>query len=199
MVARHNGAVPKIAAPTVAENRELRRSALITAAIALMTEQNTARISMADIATTVGLSRSAVYEYYSSSADLIADVLIEELTHWGKELHVAVDECVTPKEAIAAWIRTSVSYAANGRHALVRAAGQIELPSQRKTAVTELHLRLVAPLEGAITSGGGQLSAVAYIWGVTQAAIDRIEAGSDPQTETAAAIAFCTNPWSCGT
>jgi len=61
--------VPKIAAPTVLENRELRRHALFTAATTIIERTGSAQFSVAQVAQEVGLSRSAVYEYYASAAE----------------------------------------------------------------------------------------------------------------------------------
>ena len=76
--------MPKIAAATVAENRELRRDALLAAAATLM--QRGGSFTVAEVAKEVGLSRSAVYEYYRSAAELIADVLVDEMSAWSDVL-----------------------------------------------------------------------------------------------------------------
>jgi len=186
--------VPKIAAQTVAENRELRRNALIDAATRLIETRGSAKFSVADIAAQVGLSRSAVYEYYRSSADLVADVLVDELLTWTDLIVSAVTAAPDAQSKMATWIRTNLEYAAGGRHALVRAAGTVELPPTRRAQIGVLHQNLVAPLRDAVQASGQDQAVVSYIWGVTQAAIDRIEAGADPVTEAASAIAFCTRP-----
>lgn len=186
--------MPKISAPTVAENRELRRNALLDAAATLIERRGSARLSVAEIAQEVGLSRSAVYEYYRSSADLVADVLVDELLTWTELIVAAVDAAPDARAKVAAWIRTNLDYAANGRHALVRAAGQVELPPTRRAQIGTLHQDLVAPLREAVIASGEDPVVVAYIWGVTQAAIERIEAGADPVAEADSAIAFCTRP-----
>ena len=69
--------MPRIDAPTLAEHREQRRDALLEAATTVMRESGT--VTMSAVAERTGLSRTAVYEYYRSSADLIADVLVDEL------------------------------------------------------------------------------------------------------------------------
>lgn len=186
--------MPKIAAQTVAENRELRRNALIDAATRLIEIRGSAKFSVADIAAQVGLSRSAVYEYYRSSADLVADVLVDELLTWTDLIVSAVTKAPDAQSKIATWIRTNLDYAASGRHALVRAAGTVELPPTRRAQIGTLHQNLVAPLRDAVNASGQDQVVVSYIWGVTQAAIDRIEAGADAVTEAASAIAFCTRP-----
>lgn len=189
---RQNEVVPKITAPTVAENRELRRNALLEAAATLIERTGSARLSVAEIASEVGLSRSAVYEYYRSSADLVADVLVDELLTWTELIVAAVEGAPDPQAKVAAWISTNLDYAAHGRHALVRAAGQIELPPTRRAQIGTLHHDLVAPLREAVVASGQDPVVVSYIWGVTQAAIERIEAGADPILEAASAISFCT-------
>lgn len=184
--------MPRIAAPTVAENRELRRTALVDAATRIIEARGSARFSVADVAAEVGLSRSAVYEYYASSADLVADVLVDELLTWTELIVASVASAPDAQAKVAAWIRTNLDYAANGRHALVRAAGQVELPPTRRAQIGTLHHELVAPLRAAVIASGQDPVVVSYIWGVTQAAIERIEGGADPAAEAASAIAFCT-------
>ena len=76
----------------------------------------------------------------------------------------------------------------------MRAAGRIELPPTRRAQIGTLHQDLVAPLRAAVESSGADPVVVSYIWGVTQAAIERIEAGADPAAEARSAIAFCTRP-----
>lgn len=184
--------MPRIAAATVVENRELRRNALFNAAAALIERTGSAQFSVAQVANEVGLSRSAVYEYYSGAADLVADVLVDELCTWTDLLDRAVREQATPRDRVAAWMRVCIDYAADGRHALVKAAGRIDLPATRREQVRTLHSGLVRPLAEALGDRPDADRLVQYIWGVTQAAIDRVEAGGDSVVELHAAATFCT-------
>jgi AcrR family transcriptional regulator len=109
--------VPRIAAATVAENRELRREALLHAAATLM--QRGGGFTVAEVAREVGLSRSAVYEYYSSAAELIADVLVDELAAWSTALAESAPQHSTPDARVRAWIHGVLDYVADGRHALL--------------------------------------------------------------------------------
>jgi AcrR family transcriptional regulator len=168
--------MPRISAATVVEHRELRRAALLDAAATLMTRGGS--FTVAEVATEVGLSRSAVYEYYSSAADLIADVLVDEMSDWAEALRDAVSGTDDPLEQVEAWIRAVLDYVAGGHHALVRAAGAVDLPATRRAHVQTLHRELIAPLQDALTSLGdtsrGQLAM--YVWGVVDTSITRIEA-----------------------
>jgi AcrR family transcriptional regulator len=181
--------MPKIAAATVAENREQRRDALLAAAAALMQERGT--FTVAEVAREVGLSRSAVYEYYSSAAELIADVLVDEMALWCDALATTAEG--SPRERVHAWIRGVLEYVADGRHALLRAAGTVELPPSRRAEVQALHQALIAPLVEALVLAGSAdcVQQARYVWGVVDVAISRIESGdADPVTETEAVLAF---------
>lgn len=183
--------MPKISAPTIAEHREARREALLEAAANLM--QQGKSFTVAQVAQEVGLSRSAVYEYYNSAADLIADVLVDEMAIWIDEISPAVEALSAPEDRIEAWVRGVLAYVAEGRHALLKSAGSVELPEARRAQVQSMHRELVAPLSRALTDlrvhDSRQLSA--FIWGVLDAAISRVESqGCDFQAEGDAVVAF---------
>lgn len=169
--------MPKITAPTVVEHREQRRAALLEAAATLILREGT--FTVAEVATEVGLSRSAVYEYYGSAADLIADVLVDELGAWNGELVAATEGLTDPRERIRAWVTAVLDYVADGRHALVRAAGTVDLPDTRRAAVQAQHRDLIRPLTVAIADLGIEdpVAASSFVWGAVDASITRIEAG----------------------
>ncbi len=174
---RHNPQVPKISAPTVALNREQRRAALLEAAATLILREGT--FTVAEVASEVGLSRSAVYEYYSSAADLIADVLVDELADWTDDLQQAVGAQTDPAARVRAWVTAVLEYVRDGRHALVRAAGTVELPPTRRAQVQAQHRDLITPLALAIRDLGIDDAAGVsmLVWGAVDAAISRIESG----------------------
>jgi AcrR family transcriptional regulator len=183
--------MPKISAATVVEHREQRRTQLLDAAAMLIVRDDT--FTMAQVAAEVGLSRSAVYEYYSSAADLIADVLVDELAEWASSLERVTSTVNDPVEQVRAWTTAVLNYAAAGRHALVRAAGAVDLPPSRRVEVQTMHRSLIAPLFAAVAAMGdvdpGQLAR--YVWGVVDVSIARIEAGEcDTDDEIATVLEF---------
>lgn len=183
--------MPRITAPTVVEHREQRRAALLEAAATLILREGT--FTVAEVATEVGLSRSAVYEYYGSAADLIADVLVDELAAWNGELVAATQGLTDPGQRIRAWIRAVLDYVADGRHALVRAAGTVELPDARRAAVQGQHRDLIQPLAVAIADLGIEdpMAASSFVWGAVDASITRIEGGlASPDHETDLVLEF---------
>ena len=182
--------MPRIDAPTLAEHREQRRDALLEAATTVMRESCT--VTMSAVAERTGLSRTAVYEYYRSSADLIADVLVDELAAWIDHLAEAIDGIADPRERLVTWIRAALAYVEDGRHALVRAAGDATLPPVRRAQVQTLHRDLAAPVYVALREIGvtDAERIASYVWGVVEAATRHIESGRAADDEVDAAIAF---------
>ena len=190
----HNEGVPKISAPSIAEHREARRDALLAAATQLMLSGTP--FTVAQVATEVGLSRSAVYEYYASAADLVADVLVDEMALWVAEISPMVEAESEPLARIETWVRGVLGYVKDGRHVLVKSAGSVELPEARRVQVTSMHRELVAPLVQALTElevpDIRQYSA--FCWGVLDSAIMRVESqGCDAVAEGDAVMVFITS------
>jgi AcrR family transcriptional regulator len=182
--------MPKIQAPTLAQHREQRRDALVEAATMVMRESGT--VTMAVVAERTGLSRSAVYEYYRSAADLIADVVVDELAAWIDHLAIAVEHIDDPRQRLETWIRAALAYVADGRHALVRAAGDSSLPPVRRAQVQAMHRELAAPVLTSLRDLGVRDAerSASYVWGVVETATRHIEAGRAEDDEVDAAIAF---------
>ena len=190
----HNEGVPKISAPSIAEHHEARRDALLAAATQLMLSGTP--FTVAQVATEVGLSRSAVYEYYASAADLVADVLVDEMALWVDEISPMVEAESEPLARIETWVRGVLGYVKDGRHVLVKSAGSVELPEARRVQVTSMHRELVAPLVQALTElevpDIRQYSA--FCWGVLDSAIMRVESqGCDAVAEGDAVMVFITS------
>lgn len=184
--------VPRIDAPTLAEHRERRRDALLDAASAVLRESG--EVTVAAVASRAGISRTAVYEYYHSAADLIADVLVDELSAWIDHLESAVAGVSDPRERLVCWIRAALAYVADGRHLLVRAAGNADLPPVRRAQVQALHRQLATPVHSALVEleVADPDRTASYVWSVVEAATRHIEAGRNSSDEVDAAVAFAT-------
>ncbi len=186
--------MPKISAPSIAEHREARRDALLAAAAQFMLSGTP--FTVAQVASEVGLSRSAVYEYYASAADLIGDVLVDEMALWIDEISPMVEAESEPLARIETWVRGILGYVKDGRHVLVKSAGSVELPEARRLQLTSMRRELVAPLVQALTElqvpDVRQYSA--FSWGVLDSAITRVESqGFDADSEVNAVMAFITS------
>jgi AcrR family transcriptional regulator len=179
--------MPRIDAPSVAENRAMRRDHLVTAAADRLREHGT--VSLSAVARDVGLSRSAVYEYYSSAADLIADVIVDEMAIWADTLEQTLTE--HPTDPLRHWIAAALGYAAEGRHAFMRAAASIPLPPVRRAQVHAMHRGLLAPLVNALGGDASAARIAHYIWAVTEAAMHAIDDGADAAEQADLVWLFC--------
>jgi len=184
--------MPRLIAGSVAENRDLRQSALVSAAQEIAADHGVSAVTVAAVAKRAGLSRSSVYAYFDSAADLLADVIADELDAMCEGLTDAVAEASDPAMVIHRWITFSLDYIADGRHALVRSAGQVDLPPTRRAQIGDLHRQLMNPLVGALAAAGvaDAARAAQQVAAVLDVAVRRVEAGGDARSETAAAISF---------
>lgn len=185
--------MPRIKTPTLADHRDWRRSQLIEAAAAIALESGGAAVTVAAVAQRAGLSRTSVYEYFASSADLAADLVIEELESFAQTLANASNESADPLEAIELWIKGSLIYIADGRHLLAKAFNAIDLPRDRSAAIGAAHRTLLTPLRSRLADLGVQDidMALALIQSITDSASRRIERGEDAEGVITSVTTFC--------
>ena len=190
-----NEQVPHIETKTLAQHRDWRRGQLIESAAAIAIESGGAAVTVAAVAQRAGLSRTSVYEYFSSSSDLVADLVIDELENFASVLETAVGDCADPFTCIESWVSAALQYIADGRHLLAKALNATSLPQDRAAAIGTAHRALLAPLSKALTQIGVKdiAQALAYIQATTDVATKRIEAGHDAEAEITTATAFCTS------
>jgi len=185
--------MPKIETQTLSQHRDWRRSQLIDAAAAIALESGGGAVTVAAVAARAGLSRTSVYEYFASSADLAADLVIEELTSFGEELKKISAAGQTPTEAIDLWIEGSLQYIADGRHLLAKALNAIDLPRNRGAAIGMAHKALLAPLRSKLEELGiSDINfALTLIQSTTDGASRRIESGDDAELVIKSTREFC--------
>jgi AcrR family transcriptional regulator len=184
--------MPKISAPSIVEHRELRRQQLISAALELALGEGAEAVTVAAVAKKAGLARSSIYEYFASSADLIADLILEELDYYSNRLAAAIVVATDPFEKIEHWIAEGLRYVADGRHMLVKSLNTISTPEFRKEEIAMGHRKMIAPLRQALVETGikDPAAAAAFLSSVTDAASIRIDAGNDAELEIQRAITF---------
>ena len=185
--------MPRIETETLAQHRDWRRNQLIEAAASIALESGGAAVTVAAVAQRAGLSRTSVYEYFGSSAELVADLVLEELNDFSKYLQVAVSTTNQPVESIRAWIEGALMYIADGRHLLAKALNASALPQERVAAIGSAHRALLAPLATALEAIGikDTQRALLFIQAITDASTKRIESGQNAETEIKSATAFC--------
>ena len=185
--------MPRIETETLAQHRDWRRNQLIEAAASIALESGGAAVTVAAVAQRAGLSRTSVYEYFGSSADLVADLVLEELKNFAQYLQEAVSQTDQPVDNIHAWIESALTYIADGRHLLAKALNASSLPQEGSMAIGAAHRALLAPLVSGLTAMviKDTQRALLFIQAITDASTKRIEGGHDAEAEIKSATAFC--------
>ena len=176
---------PKIQAATVVEQRQMRQRQLIDAALSIALESGAANITVAAVAKRAGLARSSMYEYFSSSADLIADLVIEELALYQKRLAQAVKGTEDPYQHIELWIAAALQYVVDGRHMLIKSLNATAIPEFRRDEISQGHRNLMTTISAPLQEIGltDIRGAMSYLQNTIEAASVRIESGSDSELE----------------
>ena len=176
---------PKIQATTIVEQRAMRQRQLIDAALAIALESGAANITVAAVAQRAGLARSSIYEYFSSSADLIADLVIEELALYQKRLSHAVIGTQDPYQHIELWIAEALQYVVDGRHMLIKSLNAATIPEFRRDEISQGHRNLMTTISAPLQEIGltDIRGAMSYLQNTIEAASVRIESGSDAGIE----------------
>jgi AcrR family transcriptional regulator len=176
---------PKIAEASIGEQRAMRQKQIIEAAMSLALEDGAPSVTVAAVAKRAGISRSLVYEYFSSSADLIADLVLEELGYYQERLVTAVQGVEDPYEYIELWIAEALQYVADGRHLLVKSLNSVAAPDFRKDEISQGHRNMMAtiikPLQEIFIADLGL--AISYLQSTIEAAAKRIDVGNESALE----------------
>ena len=183
---------PKIAEATIGEQRTMRQRQIMDAAMSLALESGAPSVTVAAVAKRAGISRSLVYEYFSSSADLITDLVLEELEYYKNRLTIAVEGVEDPYKYIEQWISEALQYVADGRHLLVKSLNTVAAPEFRKAEISQGHRNMMATIIGPLQkiSIPDLGLAVTYLQSAIDAAAKRIDAGNEAAPEIRSAQRF---------
>jgi len=185
--------MPKINTDKLVNHRQWRRQQLVEAAASIALESGGTAVTVASVAERAGLSRTSVYEYFASSAELTADLVIDELNGFVNALTDAIKNPENPELAIEEWISAALRYIADGRHLLAKALSATDTPKDRAAEIGAAHRALLAPLRNSLTAMQIKdiAQAMALLQGATDVATKRIEGGADADLEIATTTAFC--------
>ena len=176
---------PRIQEATIAEQRKMRQRQLMDAALSLAIEGGIDSVTVSAVAKKAGLSRSSIYEYFSSSADLIADLIMEEMAYYNQRLLKAVNEVEDPYKYIELWIAEALQYVVDGRHLLVKSLNSVSTPNFRKSDIAQGHKQLMATITKPLSNIGLDDLALGltYLQNTIDAASVRIESGNNSELE----------------
>jgi AcrR family transcriptional regulator len=105
--------MPRIRAASIDEHKALTRSALLDAAKSLIEEAGTADLPLGEIATSAGIGRTTVYDYFTDRDDLIATLVEQELPGVLQELLDSLPAEHPPAERLATLAARTVEFVVN--------------------------------------------------------------------------------------
>jgi AcrR family transcriptional regulator len=183
--------MPKIHTKTLAEQREWRRNQLIDAAAEIAMESGAKSLTVSAVAKRAGVSRTAVYDYFESTTDLVSELVYQELSNYAELLNQACSKESGAIEKISAWTTAALAYVADGRHLLVKALNATSFPQSRSSEIALAHRKMLAPLNDALLQIGiNDQSVLDYIKAISDAAATRIEQGHPADQEIKYALDF---------
>jgi len=174
--------VPKIDAPTVAEHHSRRRAALIDAGLSVIAEQGVQGLTLGAVGSATGLARSSVYQYFPSTAALIAAVVEGAFPPANERLAAAVRRASEPRAQVDAYVRAAIELAGDRTHRSLHALAATDLPTECRARLAELHQQQNAPLRAAVVGLGVDDPELTtrLVAGVIRAAAQAIMDGTPP-------------------
>lgn len=184
--------MPRIEAPTLAEHRDQRKSSLLEAGHDLLSAGGPRAVTMAAVASRAGLSRPAVYEYFTSTEDLLGAVLMERMVLWTHDVTDALERAESPEDKVRTYVEVSLRLISEGSHEMIAVLSAETLPASVRAQLGALHAALAAPLADAVRDlGGGEAELITrFVQGVVEAAARRVPPGGDPTHEIEVATRF---------
>ena len=89
--------MPRIEAPTLAEHHAQRRAAIVAAAVDLLGREGIGAVTPAAVASGSGLARSSLYQYFPSTAALVAAAVEESFTRTRILIERGQSRAATPR------------------------------------------------------------------------------------------------------
>ncbi|MEV4113525.1 TetR/AcrR family transcriptional regulator [Nonomuraea sp. NPDC049695] len=178
--------MPRISAATVADHRASQHAALLTAAMEILVAEGPAGLTPAAVGARVGLARSSVYRYFSSTADILAQLVEDAIPRWTARLEEASSEAEGARERVRAFGAVTLSFVTHPDYALLRAVSSVELPRECQDRLDQLHETMIAPLRATLADAGcPHPDLVAHLgWSILGEAQRRLATGADPTVVT---------------
>lgn len=187
--------MPRITAPTVTEHRDQRRADLVAAGQELLVTEGPDAVTMTAVAARAGLSRTAVYEYFTSADELLAVVLSDQMVLWREalrqRLHAASFE-TGDLDTVRIYVEVAMGLVADGHHSLLVLLTMHTLAKDVRHRLSAAHAAVAAPVGEALAQIGVRDvdQATNYVHAAIEAAARRLTPGQDARAEIAAVAAF---------
>lgn len=166
-----------------------RREAILTASLELLDTSGVDAVTMARVGELTGLSRPAIYQYFTSREHILGELLINDMADLSNEIDRIVANEPDPMERVRLWIHYSLAHLASDEHRVVREISIHHLREEQRGELMAMHgfflANLMSPLrELGINDPSAQVS---IVFAAVHSAAKRIDEGR-PFVEEAAAL-----------
>jgi len=162
-----------------------RQESIVLVALELLAVGGPQAVTMKAVAEMTGLSRPAIYQYFSSSSHILAELVINEMADLTNTLENLLREVKDPLEKVRVWVHYSLVHLSTTDHALIQEISRQYLPDDQRGVIRALHGLLmgtiIEPLEALNIKDAP--SVCGLIYGSVAAAAQRILEGSQFLTE----------------
>src|SRR5690625_7778762 len=117
--------MPRISARSVTEHRAQKERDIMDATFELLHERGKAP-SLAQVAQRAGMSRTAIYHYYTSVHELLRAAARAVYPRWIARVTEAVESATSPQEAVLAYTIACTDHVAEGGHAVRTARASLD-------------------------------------------------------------------------
>lgn len=175
--------------PSIADSR---REAILQSSLHLLDAEGIEAVQMARIAQETGLSRPAIYQYFSSRENILGELLINDMADLSNEVDRIVGGVEDPMEQVRMWIHYSLAHMASKEHRVVREISVKNLREDQRGELMAMHglflTSLISPLKDLGVADPS--SVVSMIYASLSSAADRIASGKSFISEAATVEKF---------
>jgi len=134
---------------------------------------------MAHIAERTGLSRPAIYQYFSSSEHVLGELLINDMADLSNEIDRLVAFVDDPMEQVRIWIHYSLAHISSEEHRVVREVSIKNLKEEQRGELMAMHGYFLTALIDPLSNMGSEdpTTLASMIFAAINAAAERITAG----------------------
>jgi hypothetical protein len=165
----------------VSKTYDERQQLILDATQRLIAEAGVESVSMADIAAATGLSRTAIYQYFSSRSHVLAELVINEMADLSNALDSHLAKIPEAKEQIRVWVHYTLAHLSSSDHRVIREISMDTLPPESRGMITAMHGHFMTSLINPLTEIGVAEPVATFhlILASVSEAAKRIDAGGD--------------------
>ena len=127
-----------------------RQQLILDSAMQIIEDGGTNSVYMAALAKATGLSRPAIYQYFSSREHILGELMLNEMADLSNEIERLGIDVEDPMERLRIWIHYSVAHLASDNHGVVRQISIDTLPENQRRMLRAMHgyfmISLISPL-----------------------------------------------------